>query len=79
MKHDKHINIINSLTDIAEIIETPLFGSSQPCKSFGFDKDNITFLGFDKLEKFQNGIEIIFRYNKEISERTEYKILMKKN
>jgi hypothetical protein len=68
MKHDKHINIINELTEIAEIVLRPFSDSPEPYKSFGIDKYNITFLGFDKLEKFQNGLETMFNSNKEISE-----------
>ena len=68
MKHDKRINIINELTDIAEIVTGPPDHSKEPYKSFGIDKYNITFLGFDKLEKFQIGLETMFISNKEISE-----------
>lgn len=68
MKHDKHINIINELTDIAEIILRPFDNSPEPYKSFGIDKYNISFRGFDKVEIFQDGLGTIFNSNKDISE-----------
>jgi hypothetical protein len=68
MKYDKHINIINELTDIAEIILRPFDNPREPYKSFGLGNSNITFRGFDKVDKYQDGLESIFNSNKEISE-----------
>lgn len=68
MKHDNHVKTINELTDIAEIILRPFDNSSEPYKSFGIDKHNITFRGFDNVKKFQDGLENIFNSNKDISE-----------
>ncbi len=68
MKHDKLINIINELIDISEIIPRFINNFPEPYKSFGIDKYNITFRGYDKLEKFQNGLESMYKYNKEIAD-----------
>jgi len=68
MKYVKHINTINELTNTAKIILRPIDNSPEPYKSFGIDKYNITFRGFDKIKKFQDGLGTIFNSNKEISE-----------
>jgi len=68
MKQVNHINIINELTKIAEIILQTFDNSPEPNKSFGIDKCNITFRGFDNVKKFQDGLETIFNSNKDISE-----------
>jgi hypothetical protein len=66
MKHHKEATIINELTSLAQIITSPI-DNEQPRKSFGFDKWNISFVGYETCTKYQDDLEKLFFSNKEIS------------
>jgi hypothetical protein len=70
MKYDKCVKQINELIEIAEIISTlpPNQVQVKPSRSFGVDNANITFSGYDKLQKYQDGIEFLYKTDKEVSE-----------
>jgi hypothetical protein len=68
MKYEKQLDIVNELVELAEIIQEPIRNSNEPYKSFGILNYNITFSGYDKLGKYQTGLENLFNFKKEISE-----------
>jgi hypothetical protein len=68
MKYQKEAALINELITLSEVIPMPSPNDRRPLKSFGLGEYNITFIGFDKVTKYQESIEKLFMSNKEISE-----------
>jgi hypothetical protein len=71
MKHQKEINLINELIEIAQVIPTATFKpvtEDIPHKCFGLEKHNISFVGLDEVKKCRTSIDWLFSSNHEIFE-----------
>jgi len=73
MKYQKESTLINELITLSEVIPVLSPNDRRPHKSFGLGEYNITFIGFDKVTKYQECIEQLFLSNKEISETFSFK------
>ncbi|HEY5393143.1 MAG TPA: hypothetical protein VIJ57_13555 [Hanamia sp.] len=67
MKYTKEANLINELISIAEIIQNP-FNNEQQIRSFISGEFNISFVGFDNINKFQDSIGKLYTANQNITE-----------
>ena len=56
MKYQKESALINELITLSEVIPMSSPNDRRPLKSFGLGEYNITFVGFDKVTKYQESI-----------------------
>lgn len=73
MKYQKEARLINELITFSEVIPMSSSKDRRPFKSFGLGEFNLTFIGIDKVTKYQESIEQLYLSNKEISETYSFK------
>ena len=67
MKYTNEAKLINELISISEVIYQHQ-QSNECVESFGFDEDNISFIGLNNIKKFRESIEKFYKKNKSIFE-----------
>lgn len=67
MKYTNEAKLINELISISQVI-SQYWQSDECVESFGFDEENISFIGLKNIKKYRESIEKLYNINKSISE-----------
>lgn len=67
MKYTNEAKLINELITISQVIHQNQ-QSDKYVESFGFDEENISFLGLTNINKYKQSIEKLYGANKSIFE-----------